>query len=188
MKAMRTSFLLLVLMLVSCGGEPTVPLPKGYMRIGLPAPEYVYQESDCPYRFLMNRSARWEAKEHCWGDIYYPSLRARIQLTYKRPGDELDRILEESFQLAYKHTVRADGISEQFFQHPEHEVYGLLYRLQGEIATSTQFFMTDSAAHYLRGVVYFYAAPNPDSLKPVEDFMAAEVVRLIESLEWKEPV
>jgi hypothetical protein len=57
--------------------------------------------------------------------------------------------------------------------------------MKGEIATSTQFFMTDSADHYLRGVVYFYSQPNPDSLKPVDDFIADEVIQLIESLQWK---
>ena len=174
-------------LMLACQGEDPQPLPYGYMRIGLPPAEYEWLSTDCPYTFLMNTSAQWEAKEQCWGDIYYPKLRARVQITYKEPGADLDRILEESFQLAYKHTVRADGISEKFFENRETRVFGLLYRLQGEIATNTQFFMTDSANHYLRGVVYFYAAPNPDSLKPVQDYMAEEVVRLIESIRWKAP-
>ena len=187
LKLNRAWWLGVLFLLQACGGEDAQPLPYGYMRIGLPPAEYEWLETDCPYTFLMNTSAEWQAKEQCWGDIYYPKLRARVQITYKEPGPDLDRMLEESFQLAYKHTVRADGISEKFFENRETQVYGLLYRLQGEIATNTQFFMTDSANHYLRGVVYFYAAPNPDSLQPVQDFMAAEVVRLIESLRWKAP-
>jgi hypothetical protein len=34
--------------------------------------------------------------------------------------------------------------------------------------------------------VYIYAAPNPDSLKPVDDFMASEVIQLMETLTWKD--
>jgi gliding motility-associated lipoprotein GldD len=171
--------------LIACSKEDPQPLPYGYMRIGLPERKYEALQTDCPYTFAINESAVWNSKESCWGDIYYPKLRARIQLTYKNPSEDLDRILEESFQLAYKHSVRADGISEKFFENPSTKVYGLLYRMKGEIATSTQFFMTDSADHYLRGVVYFYSQPNPDSLKPVDDFIADEVIQLIESLQWK---
>ena len=174
------------LLLISCGGEEPQPLPKGYMRIGLPELSYERIDTDCPYSFEMNRAAKWERKQQCWGDVYYPRLKARIQLTYKQPGESLESILEESFQLAFKHTVKAEGISEKFYEDREKEVYGILYRMQGEIATNTQFFLTDSANNYLRGVVYFFAPPNPDSLRPVNDFMAAEVVRLIESLEWEE--
>lgn len=188
MKINPAFFLVVALFLSACGDEDPQPLPKGYMRIGLPDKEYETVRTDCPYHFDINTSAKWEEKDNCWGDIYYPSLRARIQLTYKQPGEDLERVLEESFQLAYKHTVRADGISEKFFENQERKVYGLLYRLQGEIATSTQFFMTDSANNYLRGVVYFYSQPNPDSLRPVDNYMADEVVQLIETLEWGQRV
>jgi hypothetical protein len=41
--------------------------------------------------------------------------------------------------------------------------------MQGNAASSTQFYVTDSTTHFLRGVLYFYSAPNADSLKPVND-------------------
>lgn len=171
-------------MLLACQVDDAQPLPHGYMRIGLPDRSYTRIETGCPYSFSMNEAAQWERKPHCWGDVYYPRLRARIQLTYKQPGASLDKVLEESFQLAFKHTVKADGISEKFYENREKRVYGILYRMQGEIATNTQFFVTDSVNNYLRGVVYFFAPPNPDSLRPVNEFMAGEVIRLMESLEW----
>ena len=160
-----------------CGGEPQCYRCQ-LVRI-ITGSEYVYEAIATALMNLGVGRPKSTAGERA-------GLRARIQLTYKL-GDEPDAFWRSPSVGLQAHCA-CRRISEQFFEHPEHEVYGLLYRLQGEIATSTQFFMTDSAAHYLRGVVYFYAAPNPDSLKPVEDFMAAEVVRLIESLEWKEPV
>jgi hypothetical protein len=48
-----------------------------------------------------------------------------------------------------------------------------------------QFFVTDSTNHFLRGVLYYYASPNADSLKPVNEFMLGEMQHLMESLRWQ---
>jgi len=68
---------------------------------------------------------------------------------------------------------------------PEERVFGLFYRLKGNAATSTQFFATDSSKHFLRGVLYFYAVPNADSLRPADRYMANEILHLINTLEWQ---
>lgn len=185
-----TLFALLgVIALSSCNDSGT-PRPIGYMRIDLPTEEYspIEMDEDCPYSFDMNTMAEWEKEKRgeCWGNINYPSIRAQLQLTYKDVNeDNLEELLNEAHALAYKHTVRADGIQEQLFLDRENKVYGLLFRMRGEAATTTQFFLTDSTEHFLRGVVYFYANPNPDSLKPVDQFMAKEVIHMIESTRWK---
>lgn len=182
--------ILAVLGLASCDNEST-PRPFGYMRIDLPSTEYapVQMESDCPFTFDLNTEAEWVADNggNCWGDVNYPSIKAQIQLTYKDLNTvDFGELLNEAHDLAYKHTVRADGIRDEVYSDPEHNVHGLLYRMKGEAATTTQFFVTDSTDHFLRGVVYFYASPNPDSLKPVDQFMAEEVVKMMESTRWKD--
>ncbi len=186
MRWKKSSLLLLVLAL-ACGEEKYSPKPRGYFRIDLPEKKYELLGTDCPYTFEKNVNAQWVDKgRECWGDVYYPSLKARLQLTYKKVSETtLDTLLEDGRNLAYKHTVKADGIREKLFTSPEKEVYGILYKIQGEAATSTQFFMTDSTRHFLRGVLYFYAEPNEDSLKPVNDFMYDEVIRLVETLQWQ---
>jgi len=112
---------------------------------------------------------------------------ANVQLTYKtiESEEQLERILKESQELAYKHTVRAEGIGEKEYINPEKNMHGFLYSMQGNAASSSQFYVTDNESHFLRGVLYFYSVPNADSLKPVNEFMYNEMVQIIESLEWK---
>ena len=50
---------------------------------------------------------------------------------------------------------------------------------------ATQFYLTDSIEHFLRGSLYFKVVPNNDSLQPVIDFITDDVRHLIKSLEWK---
>ncbi len=172
--------------LVGCKEEYT-PKPRGYFRLEVPDSTYSrFSPGNCPYSFEMNNTAQWIDKTHCWGDVYYPSIKARMQLTYKPVNpDNLDTLLRDGQELAMKHQVKADGMQERLYQNPEQSVYGILYRIQGDAATSTQFFVTDSVDHFLRGVLYFYAPPNADSLKPVNDFMYDETVRLVETLQWQ---
>lgn len=180
--------LLLVPLMVACGGEESyTPKPRGYFRIGLPAKEYQQLSIDCPYTFEYNKAAQWQpVEQECWGDIYYPQIKARVQLTYKPVTENnLDTLLNDSRELAFKHTVKAEGIKEDLILGGEEDIYGILFRIRGEAASNLQFFATDSTEHFLRGVLYFYAEPNEDSLQPVNDFMYEEVVHLIETLKWQ---
>ncbi len=177
----------LVFLIASCDRGST-PLPYGYPRIDVPSTSYglLSDNVDCPYSFEVNQNARWqdEPRGYCWGNVVYPTIGAKVQLTYKKVDDNLERLLQEAHELAYSHTVKADGISEQLFANDSTKVYGLLYRMRGDAATSTQFFITDSTNHFLRGVVYFAASPNADSLRPVSEYMANEVMHLMKTTKW----
>lgn len=181
-------YIFTALLITSCGGEDNyTPKPRGYFRLTTPPQTYQHLDINCPYTFEYNEAAEWQKSRYqCWGDVYYPSLKARLQLTYKPvTATNLDTLLSEGHELAFKHVVKADGISEKLFTDSEKKVYGVLYKMQGEAASSTQFFMTDSTEHFLRGVLYFYAEPNEDSLQPVNDYMYEEVAHLIETLKWQ---
>ena len=186
--ALRLRFLLAAVSLflvVGCS-EDYQPKPEGYFRIGVPTALYEPVVTGCPYTFNKNTQATWVAKKNCWGDLKYPSIRATIQFTYKHIENDKDlqNVLKEAQDLAYKHTVAAQGIGEKLYSNPDKNMHGILYNMQGNAASSTQFFVTDSTSHFLRGVLYFYSTPNADSLKPVNEFMQAEMVQLIESIEW----
>jgi gliding motility-associated lipoprotein GldD len=64
-------------------------------------------------------------------------------------------------------------------------VGGLYYSLEGNTATANQFYLTDSAKHFLRGALYFNAASNADSLAIVNDFLKKDLLHLINTLKWK---
>jgi len=179
-------YLLLILVFSSGCDSDYSPKPFGYFRIDTPAKEYQKLSEDCPYSFEYNKSAKLKTKNNCWFDIRYPELKATLQLTYREVTDDnLESLLRDGHDLAYNHTVKADGIEEKLFQNDQNRVYGLMYHLKGDVATSLQFYMTDSTEHFLRGVLYYYATPNADSLQPANEFMKGELAHLIETLKWE---
>lgn len=188
-KFKNISFVLLIIFLTACG-KSSVPRPYGYFRVDLPSHTYVHYSSvDIPYVFdksdiaIINTHSVDNKK--FWIDIFYPQLNATIYCSYFKIDNNLNELSEDSRKFVYQHTVRADGISEKIFNNPEKEVYGILYELKGNTASSTQFVLTDSVKHFLRGALYFDNVPNKDSIAPMNDFIKKDIVRLMESLEWK---
>jgi gliding motility-associated lipoprotein GldD len=53
------------------------------------------------------------------------------------------------------------------------------------VATSFQFYTTDSTKHFLRGAVYVKTATANDSLAPIIHFLKQDAIHLIQTLEWK---
>ena len=171
----------------ACGGE-TIPKPKGYLRFDLPQHSYTQFQDDCPYSFELGTYAKVEVKkdfEPCWKNIYVKPCKARLHLSYKTVDNNLPTLLEDAHELAYGHTVKADAITEQVFLNPDRKVYGILYEIKGDAASNIQFFATDSVKHFLRGALYFRAAPNQDSLAPLVRFMRKDIEHFIETLNWK---
>jgi hypothetical protein len=71
------------------------------------------------------------------------------------------------------------------YMHPEAKVYGVLFDLEGNTASSCQFFITDSTHHFFRASVYCNCPPNADSLAPVYEYLRKDVVKMVETFEWK---
>jgi gliding motility-associated lipoprotein GldD len=196
---MRKLLLLLSLipLLNACGPKDDdadiyTPKPQGYFRIDLPKRTYSRYTAACPYSFEYPNNALVSADnaakaEPCWLNIDYPSLRARIYLSYKNVDSKasIKKLLEDTRTLVYKHTVKADDIQEKAFFDDAKKVYGNMYEIGGDAASSVQFFVTDSTQHFLRGALYFNCPPNADSLAPVITYIKQDVVKMMETMEWK---
>ncbi|MDR0371001.1 MAG: gliding motility lipoprotein GldD [Prevotellaceae bacterium] len=181
-------FGLTAILFANCG-QKSVPKPYGYFRVDLPAPDYRRIDArSLPYTFELNKIAviiRQEKEgEKYWIDINYPRLNANIHCSYKDIKGNLYELSEESRTMVYRHSVRADGIGEQAYENPPKQVYGMLYELQGNTASSAQFILTDSVKHFFRGALYFNNVPNSDSIAPVLDYIKKDIRYLIESFEW----
>jgi len=166
------------------------PKPRGYFRIDFPEKKYQKLDSFYPYKFeypkyVIITQDSSSVSEKYWINIEYPDLNGKIHISYKAIDNNLNQILEDTRKLVYKHTIKADAINEKMFIKPEKKVYGILYEIEGNAASSMQFFLTDSINHYLRGALYFNTEPNKDSLSPVLDFVREDIIVLIESFEWK---
>ncbi|PKQ65675.1 gliding motility lipoprotein GldD [Labilibaculum filiforme] len=182
-------FLLIAFTAISCKKKYT-PKPKAYYRIDFPAKEYQNWNSDFPYSFDLLSMAKIEkdaskGAEKYWLNIQYPDYRATIHLSYKTVDNNLEEYLEDSRKMAYKHSIVADAIAEQVYFNDTNKVYGMIYRIKGNAASSVQFIATDSTSHFLRGALYFREHPNQDSLAPVIQFIDKDIVRLMESLKWE---
>lgn len=186
-----TTIFLVSILIVACG-EVSVPRPRGYFRIEMPAHEYVrYDSVGAPYSFDVASIGRVVADvEHkdelYWVNIVYPQFDCKIHVTYRNMRGNVDESLEDSRRLAYKHTVKADAIGESYYDNDSLRVYGVLYRIKGNAASPLQFSLTDSVNHIFRGSLYFNCRPNKDSLAPVVEYIEDDVVRIMETLKWKE--
>lgn len=174
---------------MSCG-EVSIPRPYGYFRVDLP--EHAYRKVDTlnlPFRFDLPTNAKIISRKAMgaekWIDLYYPELNASIYCSYKPVKGNLIDLLEDSRKIVYKHSVRADGIGEKVFDDSEKNVHGILYDLKGNTASSVQFVLTDSTRNFLRGALYFDNVPNKDSIAPMAEFIREDVIRIMESIEWK---
>ncbi len=182
--------LLFVLSLSSCD-QDYVPKPRGYFRIALPEKTYkTYNPSDCPFLFDIPTYSEVTKDpspraEPCWMNIEYLQFRANVYLSYKPVHNDIKKFIEDSRSLSFKHIPKASGIEEQTISDQTNRVYGNIYHVKGSAASSVQFYLTDSTNHFLRGSLYFYAIPNPDSLAPVNEFLSADIDHMVASFRWK---
>ncbi|MFH1319377.1 MAG: gliding motility lipoprotein GldD [Bacteroidota bacterium] len=176
--------------LTSCGGD-YVPKPRGFFRIDLPQKTYIEYNSDCPFLFEYPTYAMITphvgvSTMPCWMNIDYPEFKGRLHLSYFALNNDLEKYLEDSRKLAYKHTIKAEAIDETLIKGDSARVHGLLYNIEGiSTASSVQFFLTDSTNHFLRGALYFNVSPRNDSLAPVINFIREDIFYFIESFRWK---
>lgn len=182
-------FLLLIPFVFSCS-QDYVPKPMGYFRIDLPEKKYQTFQDECPFTFEYPVYAQVKKSdlpnaEPYWYNVEFPQFNAKVHLSYKAIKANQNDIFEECRTLAYKHAIKADAIDELPYDDSANKVYGMLYEIKGNAASSIQFYASDSTRHFIRGALYFAVRPNKDSLAPVIDFIEEDIVKLIETLRWK---
>lgn len=180
-----------VILFISCENDYS-PKPRGYFRIDLPEKEYRLFDTAFPYSFEYPVYAKIVPDERngvepYWINIDYPRFNGRVYLSYKVINDNLIEYLEDSRTFVMKLIPKASNIQDSLILRRADKVFGLIYEIDGiNAASPIQFFVTDSASHFLRGALYFNHSPNNDSMAPVIDFIRKDIHHLVETLEWKE--
>jgi hypothetical protein len=173
------------------GNESSVPKPRGYFRIDIPATAYRSYESECPLMMEVSTSSKIEifrdrlSEDSCWFNIYYPKLNARIHCTYMSVKNRLPQLIEDAYGFAAKHEMKASALRRTLVSDSLRDVHGIIYDIEGDAASNVQFFLTDSTQHFLRGALYFFNPPNPDSIAPVLAFVRGDIDRLAQTLVWR---
>lgn len=182
-----------LLFLFSCTEEEEVftPKPKAFMRIDFPEKKYVKYDSTCPFLFDIPTYAaitfdKNANHEPCWFNVSYLPFHAQLHVSYKSLNNNLRNMVEDSRELAIKHQIKASGLDQSEIRRDSVKVYGLIYDISGNTASSMQFYLTDSSKHFLRASLYFNVAPNIDSLQIVVDYLKKDLHQMINSFKWKE--
>ena len=184
-------FLGLLMTCVACNRVST-PKPYGYYRITPPDTAYIpFADANAyaayPYNFALSQNAVVQPRtdEPYWINLYYPALDATVHCSYKPVRNNLRELTNDALDFVYRNASFANAIPEREYSHPEAHVYGVLFDLEGNTASSCQFFVTDSTRHFFRASVYCNCPPNADSLAPVYNYLRTDVIRMVESFEWR---
>ncbi len=185
------AFFLIVIFAVACSRNYQ-PKPKGYNRLILPEPSYRISPDTLPYSFEYSTHAKFMkdtswVNESNWVEIYYPELKATIHVTYKSIKNDqklLKEYLKDAYVLTSKHQIKAYAIDETLVKTPSGKT-AVIAELEGEVPSQFQFTMTDSSQNFLRGALYFNVKVQNDSLQPAIEYMKRDMMRLINTLEWR---
>lgn len=185
--------LLFLLFVTACQNNEYSPKPRGYFRIIYPEKKYQGFKSSAPFSFDYPVYASMEADkgknaEKDWYNLHFKQFNAFLHLTYYNVSNkaEYDEMVEDARKLAFKHTIKASAIDQKLINYPDRKVYGVYYAIEGNTASSVQFFLTDSIKHYFRAALYFNERPQYDSIEPVVKFIKQDIDKMISTFKWKD--
>ena len=177
----------------ACRNGNETPKPQAYLRIDLPPHAYsVCDTAALPFTFEMSNLAEVQWKKNLprdkWFTIAYPKYKGYVFMTYKAMNGvkDLRAQIDTSYKFVEGHFSYSSGIDENRFMDREHKLSGTTYHLKGQnVASTYQFWVTDSNRHFLRGALYIDCTPNNDSLAPVLEYIQDDIDHLIESIRWR---
>ena len=181
--------------IVGCsnGDGDYTPKPSAFYRITMPEKDYkLYDTNILPFTFEYPEYSQIKIKRNDndvkFLDLTFPQFNGTVFLTYKTLGGKrtVAGEADTAHQMVAIHYNMASGGHEQSYNDYDNHIYANTYTLKGKsIASTYQFWATDSTKHFLRGAFYINSNPNYDSLQPVYDFIHQDIVHLIETLKWK---
>lgn len=183
----RFSIALFLLFGVMACKKDLVTKPSAKLRLDYPEATYLKESLEgCPYHFEVNANASILRRDNCWVNINYPGMNATIHLTYHPVKNNIDSLLRDAQKLTYDHAIKAQSIIEQMRVDEDSKVYGMFYAIEGEAASQSQFYVTDSLNHLVLGSLYFNAKPNYDSIYPAVVYLQEDIRHIMETIKWEE--
>ena len=201
-----------LILFTSCNSTYTSK-KTGYYNIDFPEHKYTQFNNEAfPYTFeypvyanVIKDSTFFDSNPEnpYWINVDFPQFHGRIFLSYKIVGGHamykvkqangtyrdssginvFDRMVNDAFNLTNKNQSVASSIKDSLF-HTRNGITGVFFKVGGNAATAKQFFVSDTTKNFLRGALYFDVTPNVDSLRPVQDFLQADIEHLINTFKW----
>jgi gliding motility-associated lipoprotein GldD len=207
-------FCCLFICIMAACNTPYVSKKRGYYNIDLPQRKYqLFNDPTLPYSFeypvyanIVQDTTYFDnnPENTFWRNIDFPMFKAKVFLSYKQVGGKalyklkqasgvykdtiainvFDKMVTDAFTLTNKNDVISNSIKDSVIK-TSNGIGGIFFKVGGNAATAKQFFLSDTTRHFLRGALYFDVTPNADSLKPVQDFLQADLEHLINTFKWK---
>lgn len=192
-KILAISLIALFVYAACDSGQTYAPKPTTYYRITLPDKSYqTYDTAALGITFEYPTNSTVVMKKDIpsvkWIDILYPEYNGVIFLSYKKLKTPASLAMEvdTAYQLLKLHFQKSSGVEEQSYNNPEEKVFANTWRLKGQqVASTFQFWATDSVKNFVRGAVYINSTPNYDSLEPVINYIQDDARHILETLKWK---
>ncbi|GLR19768.1 gliding motility lipoprotein GldD [Portibacter lacus] len=191
------SILFLFLFIWACSSEQIYnPKPRSFPKIDFPERNYVtFDTNYCAFTFDYPDYATVEKDEfffdgkpinECWFNLNLAPFNGDLHCSYipLNNREHFDKMVNDAFTLVGKHNIKAQ-YRDDFPIQKENNVSGMMFELRGDVASNLQFYLTDSTNHFFRASLYFNSKVYPDSIAPIYDFVKEDVLRVIESFEWK---
>ena len=183
----------LAVLAAACSDSNETPKPQAYLRIDMPPHAYsVCDTTALPFTFELSNLAEVQWKKNLprdkWFTIAYPKYKGYVFMTYKAMNGvrDLRAQIDTSYKFVEGHFSFSSGIDENKFVDREHRLSGTTYHLKGQnVASTYQFWVSDSNRHFIRGALYIDCTPNNDSLAPLLDYLQDDIDHLIESIRWR---
>ncbi|MBK8624163.1 MAG: hypothetical protein IPN86_00890 [Saprospiraceae bacterium] len=183
--------------LISCS-EEAIKTPKArmYPKVIYPSKSYVsFDTVLCNFNFrfpsygkIMQDSFVFDGKplHPCWFDIQIPELNASLHCSYYQvtKQKDLSSLINDAFTIAGKHNIKANYRKEAIILN-KYGVKGVMFDIEGPVASPCQFYLTDEKDHFFRASLYFNSKVNPDSTAPVLTFIKTDIDSLIATFRWK---
>ncbi|MEZ4907068.1 MAG: hypothetical protein R2771_05380 [Saprospiraceae bacterium] len=120
----------------------------------------------------------------CWYNLNFPQFHGTLYLTYYPINSriEFDKLINDTYNLVSKHNVKSTGRKE--IEISKAGTGGILFKIDGQVASQTQFFITDTTENFIRGSLYFNNRVDIDSMKIIQNFIDEDINHLIETFTW----
>ena len=179
-----------------------IPKPRVYPKVNYPERQYTrLDKTYCNFNFEYPDYMQFEqdttlgnqlAKHPCWFVLQMPALNGSIHFTYtdiSGSGETENRlfdIIQDSYNLTEKHNIKANGRDETPFADRSRKFYGIIYEVDGDVASPYHCIVTDSVQHAVWASLYFNSLPNADSMAPVVAYVQEDLDRILETFQWND--
>ena len=183
-------FIFISVFYFTCNDDPIkmseyyIPKPKAFIKVSLPSAETTLFDGEYFTCYYSNSS--WiKINQKNSFSIIYPEYKSNINFSIKNLED-LDLEIYNFENSISIHEKQGALINANIVENPESNIYGILCYLEGnKIATSAQFFLTDSLNYFVAGGLEFSSSINSE-IAPKNNIMKSEIFNFISSFRWAE--